>query len=105
MEKLKNTQEITKIIMKPVAFTKCAIGGDWYKNELLIEFVPDEYYPDYMQVNEYVMKEIDGKELNIEDVVNMIYEKIKDEYYPASLKVTDYIKGCKTHFDVEVVKE
>jgi len=105
MEKLSNTQGITRINMNPIAYTKCKIGQDWYKNEIEIVFVPDKSYPDYMEINEYIMREIDGKELNIEDVVNMIYEKIKEEYEPKSLRVTNYINNCKTHFDVVVEKE
>lgn len=103
MEKIKNTQEITEIIMKPVAFTKCKIGQDWYKNRFKINFVPYAFYPDYMEVNEFVMKEIDGKEFNIEDAVDEIYTYLL-RYEPTYLQVTDYIENCKTHFDVEVTK-
>lgn len=104
MTRLKNEQGINKIIMKPVAYTKCEIGQDWYRNELLIVFEPDGYYPDYMEVNEWVMAEIDGKEYNIEDVVNKIYNFLKTEYKPNGLKVRDNIINCKTHFDVIVEK-
>lgn len=105
MEKLKNTQGIKTIIMKPTAYTKCQIGQDWYRNELEIEMIPGECYPDYMQINEFVMTQVDGKELNIEDVVDILYGLIQREFHPEYLKVTDYIKGCKTHFDVVVIKE
>jgi hypothetical protein len=50
------------------------------------------------------MKEIDGKELNIEDVVDIIYNMLQSNYKPKSLTVTDYIENCKTHFDVVVTK-
>lgn len=104
MNKIKNTQGISKIIMKPVAYTKCVIGQDWYKNELEIIFVPDNYYPDYMDVNKWIMTNIDGKELNIEDVIDRIYNFLIDEYNPESLTVKNSITGCKTHFDVIVEK-
>lgn len=105
MDKIKNTQDISFILMKPVAYTKCAIGQDWYKNELEIDFVPKDCYPDYMAVNEWIMKNIDGKEFNIEDVVEKIYDYLKEEYTPESLSVVDHIRGCKTHFDVDVIKQ
>ena len=104
MNKLENKQRITEIIMKPIAFTKCEIGKDWYKNEMEIIFTPGIYYPDYIEVNDFVMKEIDGKELNIEDVVKEIFDLLSS-YEPVHLKVIDHIKGCKTHFDVDVIKE
>lgn len=104
MNKLENSQEIKCITMKPIAFTKCAIGQDWYKNELEILFVPDAYYPDYEAVHQWIMRCIDGQELNIEDVVDIIYTYLQSEYHPLKIKVTDKVSGCKTHFDVIVEK-
>lgn len=104
MTKIKNEQRIGRIAMYPIAYTKCVIGGDWYKNELEIEFVPADCYPDYMDVNDYIMQEIDGQELNIEDVVDKVYQYLQVNYEPQSLVVIDHIKGCKTHFDVDVIK-
>ncbi len=104
MTKIKNIQEIAEIIMKPIAYTKCAIGQDWYKNELEIIFNPNDCYPDYMEINEWIMTEIDGKEFNIENVVDMIYNFLMKTYQPDNLKVIDRIIGCKTHFDVIVEK-
>lgn len=104
MTKLENKQMIGIITMKPVAYTKCAIGQDWYKNELEIFFIPEDCYPDYIEVNEWIMENIDGKEFNIEDVVDKIYNFLKEEYQPSSLMVRNNIVGCKTHFDVIVEK-
>lgn len=104
MKRIKNEQEINKITMCPTAYTKCVIGQDWYKNELEIEIVPDLWYPDYIEVDQWIMEEIDGQEFNIEDVVDKIYKKINLEFYPKFIKVTNHIKGCKTHFDVIVTK-
>ena len=104
MTKLENKQGITMIIMRPVAYTKCAIGQDWYKNELEIMFEPNDCYPDYMEINEWIMTEIDGKEFNIEDVVDAVYNFLMETYQPNDLRVVDRIIGCKTHFDVVVEK-
>lgn len=103
MDGIKNTQDITSIVMKPVSINKCEIGQDWYKNELEVEFTPHDKYPDYTEVYEFVMREIDGKELNIEDVVDILYKHLL-EYSPLYLKVTSHVRGCKTHFDVDVSK-
>lgn len=104
MKKIENNQRIAKITMKPTAYTKCEIGQDWYKNELEIIFQPRKCYPDYMEVNEWIMKNIDGQEMNIEDVVSRVWEYLANTYEPMVLIVRDYIKGCKTHFDVIVEK-
>lgn len=102
---IENTQEITMIIMKPTAITKCQIGQDWYKNELEITMLPDETYPDYMKVQGWVMTNIDGKELNIEDVVEKVFRYVSETYKPKQLRVTDNVTGNKVHFDVVVIKE
>ena len=104
MTRIKNTQGISLIIMRPTAYTKCVIGQDWYKNELEISFVPNDVYPDYMEVDSYIMGSIDGAELNIEDVVNTIFNFLLEKYQPKDLEVADHIRGCKTHFNVDVIK-
>ena len=99
-----NTQKIEKITMQPTAITLCDIGGDWYKNELEIEFIPDKTYPDYMVEQSWIMENIDGKRLNIEDVVNNIYTHLMEEYKPKELHIKDIVRGNKVHFDVIVEK-
>ena len=102
--KIENKEEIKKIIMKPTVITKCKIGQDWYKNNLEITFVPDEYYPDYMKLESWIMKNLDGKELNIEEVTDLVYDYLKTTYEPFELHVKDYVYGNKVHFDVIVEK-
>lgn len=101
---IENKEGIKKIIMKPTACTLCAIGQDWYRSNLEIEFIPDRYYPDYMEVQDWIMKEIDGHEMNIETVIDKVYNFIKHEYLPKDLRITNHVTGCKSHFDVIVIK-
>lgn len=103
--KIENNQNISEIIMYPTAITKCAIGQDWYQNEFEIHFEPNRCYPDYMEVQAYIMKEVDGQELNIEEAVEKIYDYLTSEYDPYCLKVIDRVHGNKVHFDVCVIKE
>jgi hypothetical protein len=100
-----NEQNINKIIMKPTAITLCDIGNDWYKNNLEIHFEPDKYYPDYMKVEKWIMEKIDGERLNIEEVVNNVYEMLMRTYKPHKLKIIDVVTGNKVHFDVTVIKQ
>lgn len=101
---IKNNEKIKEIIMKPKAISKCKIGQDWYKHEFNIIFHPEATYPDYMTVNDWIKKKIDGQELNIEEAVDIIYNYLSDTYNPAFLQVEDNITDCKTHFDVTVIK-
>lgn len=103
LNKLRNDQGIRRIVMKPQAMTCCELGGDWYSNDLLVVFDPEDYYPDYTEVQEWVMENIDGKTLNIEDVVQQVHDMLM-EFRPRFLEVKDRVENCKTHFDVVVIK-
>ena len=102
--RIENTQGIDEIIMRPRACCKCVIGEDWYINEFKITFVPDGCYPDYMDVNKWIMGNVDGKALNIEDAVKILYDHLMQEYHPKRLEISTDVKGAKTHFDVTVIK-
>lgn len=100
---IKNNENITRIVMFPTAITLCDIGGDWYNNELSIEFFPKDFYPDYMEVQKWIMNNIDGKRLNIEQVVEQVYNYMLT-YSPQNVHVRDKVTGNKVHFDVIVEK-
>ena len=104
MNKIKNEQRIKKIRMFPDAYTRCELGGDFYKNQMEIEFTPDEFYPDYTEVQNWIMENIDGKTLNIEDVVGEIYSFLDYGYSPEELHIINRVSNCRTHFDVIVEK-
>lgn len=101
MNKLSNIEKVHEIIMKPTACVKCQIGQDWYQCHFEAIFIPGEYYPDYMEVQDYIMREIDGKELNIEQAAIMLKEYLL-KYEPQEVKIINHITGCKSHFDVDV---
>ena len=102
--KLKNKENVSQIIMKPTAITKCKIGQDWFKSEFECLFTPGDYYPDYMEVDWFISTVIDGHELNIEEAARLLYDFLQ-EYEPTALKVISHITGCKSHFNVDVVIE
>lgn len=103
MKRILNSQEIRSIKMSPVAQTQCELGGDWYTNKLEITIKPKEFYPDYTEVQEAIMEKIDGKKLNIEDVVQIVYD-LMTFYSPLSIHVKDTVEDCKTHMNVTVEK-
>lgn len=103
MKKILNTQGIKTIKMYPEAQTKCELGGDWYTNRLEITLIPNEYYPDYMEVQRAITDEVDGKTLNIEDVVRIVYDMMTF-FSPLNIHIKDTVENCKTHFDVVVEK-
>lgn len=101
MNKLTNKEHVKEIIMKPTACVFCRIGKDWYSCRFVALFYPALYYPDYMEVQQFITEHIDGHELNIEEAGRVLYDHLK-EYEPDDLIVTVEVEDCKTHFDVEV---
>ena len=103
--KIENIEKVTTIVMNPVAFVKCQIGQDWYKCDFEVTFIPNTYYPDYMEVSKFVEENIDGQELNIEQAAKILHDFLEETYEPESVMVCNHIRGCKTHFDVDVYVE
>lgn len=105
MQVIKNSENISKIVMHPFAECLCAIGKDWYHIDFDVQFIPDEYYPDYMEVSAFISEYISGKELNIEEAVDSLGHMLNDTYKPTSLIVKGKVDKVVTHFPVEVIKE
>ena len=103
MKKIKNLQNISRVIMRPFAECKCAIGRDWYHIDFEIVFIPRNYYPDYMDTTDFISKNINGRELNIEEAVDVIFEHLRT-YEPMGLSVTANVESVTTHFPVSVTK-
>ena len=98
---IRNRENVISITMKPTACVKCAIGKDWYNCKFEVIFGPNEFYPDYMEVGDFVRHNIDGKEMNIEEAAKALYDFLL-QYEPERLAVTAHVSDCKTHFDVDV---
>ena len=103
--KQNNEQNISKIIMKPKAICFCPLGDDWYTNEFEVEFIPNESFPDYCDIEEFLNEQVRGKALIIENAVSIFYDYLKNEYEPSALKVTAYVNDVTSHSPVVVVKE
>ena len=65
-------------------------------------FYPKKYYPDYMEIQKWIMDNIDGSTMNIEDVCYKIANMMVTEFEPSCCIVTNHVHNCKTHFDVDV---
>lgn len=104
MNKIPNNERVSKICMKPIAYTKCRIGQDWFLNEFEAVFFPDRFYPDYIEVEKFIAENIEGKEMNIEETARCLCNFLM-KYDPKEVYVIDHIRNCKTHFCVDVTVE
>ena len=101
--RLQNTYEIKRIVIDAEAKCYCPLGKDWYTNHFAIEMELADFLPDYCDVDDFVAKNINGKEFIIEKAVALLYDYIKEEYRPAYCKVTSFVDDA-THSAVTVEK-
>lgn len=94
---------INKITIDCEARCYCPLGKDWYTNQFTIFFEPDEYIPDYLDVDKFVKEEIDNKHFIIEEAVSVLHEFLTIQYRPKSCRVVSFA-GDATHSPVSVEK-
>lgn len=98
---LSNTQSISFIKADKRISLFCPIGKDYYTADIVIRFVPDEYYMDYIDLDLFI-NQMGGMNLTIEDAVDMIYQFLQ-RYKPRKTNVT--IEAfSNTHLNVTVTK-
>lgn len=100
---IQNTQGIKRIDMMPIAHCLCAIGKDWYTIKFEITIYPEEEYPDYMDVMKWLTENVEGRELNIEDAVDLIYGYLTNSL-SCEVEVVADVSDASTHCPVRVVK-
>ena len=105
MLQIENRQHVKEIVMYPNVYAQCEIGGDWYENRLEISFTPDMAYPDYTEVQNWIMENVDGQMLNIEDVSIKVYKFLEETYKPKKLRIINNVTECRTHFNVKIITE
>lgn len=101
--KIKNKQGINKIRIEPSAYCFCPLGNAWYNIEIEIDMNVDKYYPNYCDIKAFIDKEIQGKSLIIEDVIDKVYAFML-EYEPDNLIVGGTVADIDSHPPVKVTK-
>lgn len=98
---LKNTQSISVIKATKRISLYCPLGEDYYTADVYIEFLPDAFYMDYIDLDAFLNR-MSGLSLTIEDAVKDIYDELQ-RYMPKKAAVT--IEAfSNTHLQVTVTK-
>jgi len=100
---IENKQKISEIVMKGRSHNFCPIGQTHYTNNYEVVLFPNEVIPDYLDVQDFIEKEINDKELIIEDCVSMLFNHLSISYNPTYLKVSSNVTDA-VHPEVTVVK-
>ena len=100
----KNEQQIAKIVAKGHSHNFCPLGNAHYTNQFTIELRPNEIIPDYLEIKDFIAKELNDKALIIEDAVAILFDYVMDTFQPFYLKVSSLVTDA-AHPEVLVEKE
>jgi len=103
LAKFPHTQGIKSVAFDKTITVYCPLGNDFYTAQLLVEFHPNEWMMDYIDVDRFIQT-MQGRNLIIEDVVKELHDHLTTEYSPYYVKVTCYATNA-AHFPVTVIKE
>lgn len=98
---VKNKYGIRNITVDAQAKCYCPLGNDWYTNQFRIDMDVAEDIPDYVKLDEWVAKNINGKSMIIEEATATLYQHIVNEYKPYSCSISSYVDDA-THGTVTV---
>lgn len=98
---MKNEYKVKEIIINERIRCYCPLGKDWYSGDLEAQIFVDEEIPDYLDVDNFIKNEIDGKAYIIEETAHMFYEYLMNTLHPVSLHVTATVKDA-THAPVVI---
>lgn len=102
MSTIKNSQGISLITFSANVRCFCPMGNDYYTNQFDVSFVPDEFIPDYCDIDEF-LDGMNDAQLIIEDAVNSVFEYMKNTYFPIHLEVSSTVTDA-VHLPVTVTK-
>ena len=88
---IKNEYGIDEISIDSTAKCYCPLGKDWYTNQFSVTIKPNDYIPDYCELDVFIKDEINGKHLIIEAAVALLFQHITELYDPAYLEVVSYV--------------
>lgn len=100
---IKNEYEIKKITINVQSKNYCPLGKDWYTNNFTIHITPNEFIPDYCDVDEFVKKQINNQQYIIEKAVSELHRYITETYKPLFCKIISSVNDA-THSPVIVEK-
>lgn len=98
---INNTQSISSIKADKRISLYCPIGKDYYTADVVINFVPGDYYMDYIDLDMFLNR-LSGLSLTIEDAADTIYKELQ-RYKPQKTKVT-VEAFSNTHLHVTATK-
>lgn len=80
----------------------CPLGPNYYRALVEVSIELKDTIVDFLDLEDYFKKELNGKSLTTEDLTIEVFNKLNEVYKPMHLKVTSH---SNSHFDLSVTKE
>lgn len=80
----------------------CPLGPNYYRAEVDIEMELNKVIVDFIDLENYFKKELNGKDLTTEELTVEIFNTLDEIYKPIHLKVTSH---SNSHFELSITKE
>lgn len=93
---------VNKIIFSVPVTVFCPLGPNYYRAQVDVEMELGSVIVDFLDLEDYFKKELNGKHLTTEDLTIEIFNTLDEIYNPIHLKVTSH---SNSHFDLAIVKE
>lgn len=97
---IENKEKVKYIEMYPKARCFCPIGKAWYTNRFKVSVFPRDCYFDYLDVENFIKEEIEGKSLTIEGACKKLYDYLKKDV--EDIQVESHVNDA-VHFPVKVL--
>lgn len=98
----KNKQKITAMEFEVPVLCYCTLGKNYYKPTLSIAIELRDNIVDFLDLEDFFKKELNGAKLTCEDLVEKVFKTMKDIYNPKYLYVC-----CQSdsHFLIRTIRE
>lgn len=80
----------------------CPLGPNYYRANIKVEMELGNFIVDFLDLEEYFKKTLNGKELTTEDLVIEVFNTLNETYKPMHLLVSSH---SDSHFPIDVIKE
>lgn len=101
MAKFRNVMGITKIKFEKDVHCYCPLGESWCTYHIMVTMLPTDTIPDYCEIEQYIDKEVDNKEMTIESATAAVKDYLFSMYDMAMVRVSTSCADAK-HFPVMV---
>lgn len=93
---------VNKMNFKVPVTVFCPLGPNYYRATLEVKMELGNNIVDFLDLEDYFKKELNGKHLTTEDLVIEVFNTLDEYYKPMHLSVASH---SDSHFDIEVIKE